>query len=88
MFKDDLIASGNGFDHILADYLSVAHQEVNVARYLEEGHNAAYLSSPKHVHEGERVTDAKTDKASHAKTASNLMQVPHHDVEPRPKNQD
>mmetsp|Transcript_36311 Transcript_36311/g.44287 ORF Transcript_36311/g.44287 Transcript_36311/m.44287 type:complete len:124 (+) Transcript_36311:206-577(+) len=38
LYKNDLLADGSELDHTLADYLGIALQEVNVARYIEESH--------------------------------------------------
>ena len=40
LYMHDLTTSHSEFDHVLAGYLDVAIQEVDVARYLDESHKA------------------------------------------------
>eukprot|EP00353_Schmidingerella_taraikaensis_P003547 CAMPEP_0185582640 /NCGR_PEP_ID=MMETSP0434-20130131/21020_1 /TAXON_ID=626734 ORGANISM="Favella taraikaensis, Strain Fe Narragansett Bay" /NCGR_SAMPLE_ID=MMETSP0434 /ASSEMBLY_ACC=CAM_ASM_000379 /LENGTH=70 /DNA_ID=CAMNT_0028201509 /DNA_START=197 /DNA_END=409 /DNA_ORIENTATION=+ len=38
--KDDLLSGSSEFDHILADYIGSALEEVSIARYLAENKHA------------------------------------------------
>lgn len=42
IFRDDLLFKESKLSYILADYVSVAMQEVNVARYVEENYLAGH----------------------------------------------
>jgi len=69
VFGNDLHLHGTENDNILADYLTVALKEVNIARYLEELYHtnkAAPANDGKTEH-----TNPTTLKETHAKKNSN-----------------